>query len=866
MSTHQIIYTSCLRGIDDVQDGQQIFSYSEEFKEKNSEQLKNLFTYTPPTVKSGASLSAETILALPKAFKFTSIGKERYAIAQNTYIGRDYKNTPNSAGNYLSHVIAASTADIKNYPIEFYNSNMLRSHMEFDQVNNPNPPNFLPVQQLTVGSSIKISAVLEFLNEGERLEIYPNILHAVLLYSSTKKRVVICDKSKNIIMWIAAIHYALPLHIALGVDFSTYEYDPDFSPTQICGVLPVRTAYTLDCKERHFVFDFYNGEYPVFEKHQSFYDFLDASMTYDFLNLQKFHTFLSTGYSYNKADTELYASFHLYNILRGKLSSMTLAEITVGLGFDGKYALPLSSNQIVDALLKNHNDLLTTKTEQFIYIIDYILSKGSQYKSHVKKLLVDKILWEYADPNANEIQFEDFCRLVHSTCGKIQVDLAQELMTTENLKVLFLTLGQNCDTWKISFVATIVSSYVKGKNMPTTELSPTSAMGAIYHNLIKTAHGRNFNSGLTISKEILRYFASDWRYLVSISLTIENTLEEIKQPTESMWQYFYNLFVEYNTDNLMFAYGVLEQYKRFDIIHGLYTCALLATTSTAKASEIFTAHYYKYLSSTPLYFKEFGENTVLEYYNHLLAIGDNKSIKEQSELLSIMSSNKLVMPFGEEIVQKLVEDLSIKKLDTNDANSIRICIDYTHTVLNQVITGKLLLLAIGVILETQPLKSGLGMIAALSNNVGGDLSCMTENDAKSYLNWILTTISQICRSASDIEDVYELFIFTPKTASIFFATGTDIYLKKCKKSKDFLPICIYFGLLFVSSDEVIIKEVGKVISKLNKQKLAELDNTIKIVYAKDKPAQLVWEKIKEAAKSYNPIMNFVENLINPRRY
>ena len=33
MARHQIIYTSCMRGIDGVNDGQQIFSYDQSFQE-----------------------------------------------------------------------------------------------------------------------------------------------------------------------------------------------------------------------------------------------------------------------------------------------------------------------------------------------------------------------------------------------------------------------------------------------------------------------------------------------------------------------------------------------------------------------------------------------------------------------------------------------------------------------------------------------------------------------------------------------------------------------------------------------------------------------------------------------------------------
>ena len=53
MSLHQIIYTSCMRGINGVNDGQQIFSYDLGFKDANNDDIKSLFSYQPPALPPG---------------------------------------------------------------------------------------------------------------------------------------------------------------------------------------------------------------------------------------------------------------------------------------------------------------------------------------------------------------------------------------------------------------------------------------------------------------------------------------------------------------------------------------------------------------------------------------------------------------------------------------------------------------------------------------------------------------------------------------------------------------------------------------------------------------------------------------------
>ena len=56
MAKHQIIYTSCMRGIDGVNDGQQIFSYDASFQDGKSEEVKSLFTYQVPSLPAGTQL------------------------------------------------------------------------------------------------------------------------------------------------------------------------------------------------------------------------------------------------------------------------------------------------------------------------------------------------------------------------------------------------------------------------------------------------------------------------------------------------------------------------------------------------------------------------------------------------------------------------------------------------------------------------------------------------------------------------------------------------------------------------------------------------------------------------------------------
>ena len=82
MAKHQIIYTSCMRGIDGVNDGQQVFSYDESFSDSKTEDVKALFTYQVPSLPAGTLMSEEIAKTMPASF--IDILKLLLPVNQNT--------------------------------------------------------------------------------------------------------------------------------------------------------------------------------------------------------------------------------------------------------------------------------------------------------------------------------------------------------------------------------------------------------------------------------------------------------------------------------------------------------------------------------------------------------------------------------------------------------------------------------------------------------------------------------------------------------------------------------------------------------------------------------------------------------------
>ena len=172
MAKHQIIYTSCMRGIDGVNDGQQVFSYDESFSDSKTEDVKALFTYQVPSLPAGTLMSEEIAKTMPASFMYRLLRNGSVAVTLNTYLGRDYMGSAGRFGNHLSHSIVCDFSELNVYPSEMYASTALRNCMEFEEVNNPNPPAHLPTPEMTKGYVVDSESIIEFLGIGDNLEYY----------------------------------------------------------------------------------------------------------------------------------------------------------------------------------------------------------------------------------------------------------------------------------------------------------------------------------------------------------------------------------------------------------------------------------------------------------------------------------------------------------------------------------------------------------------------------------------------------------------------------------------------------------------------------------------------------------------------
>ena len=878
MARHQIIYTSCMRGIDGVNDGQQIFSYDQSFQDSKADEIKGLFTYQIPALAPGVIMSEEIARTMPSAFNYKVLKNGNVAVTLNTYLGRDYMGSAGRFGNHLSHSIISDFDDFDVYPCELFGSVSLRSSMEYEEVNNPDPPKYLPVPELNKGYVIEPDSIIEFLEIDENIEYFKAMVCAMLKFPSEKKRLVICDEKEKIIKWIAALQYALPMDIAKRVNFTTYDFDPELSSFQICGVVSEGTHYNVSnyiASGRHYVFDFINQQFSQVErKNDPLLFFLDTAFSYSYDSLTDFHEFILKNTTYRSADENYYAAFYLYNLIIRGTSEVTEEEFEKAVGFAKEYASNELRQKVADRLVDDKNRIDELDNGYALKILGYMLQEMRDMlpdqQTEVKQMIVARVIQTVSDEQITETAFIPVYNQIDAMARSINLSIPAEFMRETNRNALLEVLEQNTELWKIVFVVRIVSDYVKDMRLPVEELYPDRAIGAIYYGIVKMAYASGRENGYTIVECILEHFKNDSGYYVNMTLNMEGCLLDFQLPSQDidhLWDSFTNYIVETEDSYRIAVCKELLEYDRGTEVHQIYLKRLCLAADLTEARKVFRSEYNEILAENEKYRSSYASQIIEEYekvfVNKMNGIPAEDGFKMARELAVAVMQMHITADYVQEITDILCKYIPLEEPSVENAKIIHKLCEYWECVLRMPLEGRLLLLKIGMALEKVTGRKSIDHIVDelfKYSQEKADLKQMSREEMRDYFSWIIGRVLEFRLTAEEFSMIYDLFAMTKYADSIFMEYCCKMIYKKCKISKDYSEFAEFLNFMFVNGTEDDQEMVGKYLCKLSKQKLEDLDEEMKSYFKRNRKGTHAWENVKEIATNTNPLLNNLAGL------
>ncbi len=312
MQVEQAIYTSCMRGIEDGR-GVCLYSMSRSLEKISKIRFEKNSTYQKDYKNTS------DVESLPINY-FCGIDETGSFYIQQIKSILDYGG--GRQGNVMSHMLLVKGKEetLSKPPICYYRSNDLVEQIPLENVSSPERPEYLPVlRDIEMNPNLTFENISEFINQ-RGFDSFMRLMTLMIKAKGEKKRMVICDEPDNIVRWIAAIQYALPAGINRNIAFSTYTYDFEIAPYDICGYIKgVSKTQDLQSNTRIYYFSPTMSSNTIVEENGWFSNLKMAFLLGDLGYIQRFNDFLMSK-NYTDLDEDIYLAYDIYNLLDSAVS------------------------------------------------------------------------------------------------------------------------------------------------------------------------------------------------------------------------------------------------------------------------------------------------------------------------------------------------------------------------------------------------------------------------------------------------------------------------------------------------------------------------------------------------------------------
>lgn len=275
--------------------------------------LERVGVYIPP-LSLPSRPTEEEIKNFPVSLSYYVLEDRKSAIIHSVYIGKDYSGR---FGNYFSHSLVTDdyANDMKNLlPIQLWGSPTWVTK-------EGSSPELPPLSKVEAGSFMTWDAIFNFVATNDRLLRLSHLLTAAKESLKTKKRIIIVDSNQNIALWIAAVTFGLPRHLAQQISFTTYTKNPYSIEALICGTTSDSDFHfsAQEIEYEYFVFDFENNRFSKISEIDPYAEvvckkFKDRNSKY----FGDFSTFYDEIVSRApRCQYDLYSLFALYSAISG---------------------------------------------------------------------------------------------------------------------------------------------------------------------------------------------------------------------------------------------------------------------------------------------------------------------------------------------------------------------------------------------------------------------------------------------------------------------------------------------------------------------------------------------------------------------
>ena len=880
MTTHQIIHTSCKKGIFNRSSGFQIYSFDKGYESYLSKMNSGNVEMPPEVAEVSTYKEPDGIFAtdeitaqeMPKTFSYRRISNGQCVIAKSIYC-RDYTSPTARFGNRFRHHVIYDVTDASFYPCDMYDSNTLRETLTTEEVGSNDAPDYLPAPTLQKGSMINEGSISEFLNEeDDRSEIFKMMLYALLHYKSDNKKIIICDDEKNIVFWIAALEYAVPLKLAVDISFTTYTYNPLTAPFMICGVYPPnvkngitrKTEYDYnDPKQRNecIIFDLKNNIIPDdadFELN-SFYDFVELMLLSDsYPAIKAFHDFVDKNYP-NVDLTEKYSYIYcMYDLYNNGITSMKystfrgVVEYLKSVGNDRKEVL-----KVADILLRDFDKLMSVDQAFLADALGILYSAYPDFSDEKKHALesyvVDRTLKSFINKGITESDFLAEYEFLEKISDP-HVSIKSILMEKDGLQKIMASLSSDrFPLWKLQFINKII--FDKYQNADLSLYQSRGIISSLYLKMLNSC-----NEPAKFSENVFTTYSRVADKLLALLFTFHDNFQG--KDADDFFAHATEIIAKNCYSSRSIFFKELLNRKMYSQMYQLYIAFLDNNPKIESMKTLFNEQSEIYLKNNAEYKELFFNEIIRDFTSRVERVNDTSSNDLKKTLLLISLRNNI--PVSNDNIRKTAALIPLSELSKDDEELV-FCLRDHYQNSNTTMDPYVKLLVTGsMIHNSKDLVSIISVVNNLYPEKKISFNGTVSKYAEDFIIWITCDIAGHCKSKDDIAKAFSLFNLSKHDDELTYVKEFARCCINCSdKSRDNTILINYLEYIAESPSKTrrdAVKSVIKSKNGMSKSAMNTLGNTINTKYSNKAALQEYWREINKI--SISPSTNNVSGTLS----
>lgn len=369
-------------------------------------------------------------------------------------------------------------------------------------------------------SNIEVSS---FIKSDDNADMLIMMLKSLMEYKdgNMRRRLIIADERRSILLWITAISQVFPLENAVQLSFSTYTYSPRdydingvFVPSFNHCFPDSRTAYKYeDSKDIYSVFDFSRSDgLPDTETDDDFFfTMVKCSFTINMTPLTEYKAYIANHTDYKGMGYDYAVGYNLYAMMTGK----GVYNLSSALDFVKKYGKPTEKKNVLDKLLSDYDTICKNDSDIELVreYINFCCGEGFAQREAINERFEIKFNQMFFS-DSPESSIESSVNVCEHIVGISKNDLGVALLTYYGMNKIADFANHTQSRYRLLFINRSICIYCENKKI---DLSCNTREGNVI-GIILSKFLCEDNVKTTI--EIQNYLKENFEFLTSTASRI----------------------------------------------------------------------------------------------------------------------------------------------------------------------------------------------------------------------------------------------------------------------------------------------------------------------------------------------------------